>query len=239
MGKLHSICCLRPVFQAEVYTVDHVSERVKEGIRDIDSRVTRISQTATRIGDRLQVGYYAVAISNHLGHAPVTQQTQYVKACSRPPSGVHYHILGYNNGASTLLMGVAAVPRRHMCISKRPILHCSNCHKTKGCVHKLLCGSNNVHATALHVMFFMQTADGLRSRCLEAQELIAHLQAFSCHTAGEDDFSKLPALFTNEATLMEAAVSHCMHAAGLYISFTEVWQDSLHSATSLTNGAGC
>lgn len=53
---------------------------------------------------------------------------------------------------------------------------------------------------------FLQTAEGLRLRCLEAQELISHLQAFSCHSAGED-FSKLPAIFTNDATLAEAAVS--------------------------------
>jgi hypothetical protein len=41
--------------QAEVRTLERVSERIKGSIRDIDSRVTRISQTATRIGDRLQV----------------------------------------------------------------------------------------------------------------------------------------------------------------------------------------
>jgi hypothetical protein len=52
----------------------------------------------------------------------------------------------------------------------------------------------------------LQTAEGLRVRCLEAQELISHLQAFSCHSAGED-FSKLPPIFTNDATLAEAAVS--------------------------------
>lgn len=50
-----------------------------------------------------------------------------------------------------------------------------------------------------------QTAEGVRVRCLEAQELVAHLHAFSCHSAGAD-FSKLPALFTNDATLAEAAV---------------------------------
>ena len=30
-------------------------ERIKAGVRDIDARVSRVSQTATRIGDRLQV----------------------------------------------------------------------------------------------------------------------------------------------------------------------------------------
>lgn len=45
------MCCR----QAEVRTLERVSERIKGSIRDIDSRVTRISQTATRIGDRLQV----------------------------------------------------------------------------------------------------------------------------------------------------------------------------------------
>ncbi|WIA33366.1 hypothetical protein OEZ86_006503 [Tetradesmus obliquus] len=89
-------------YKAEVRTLERVSERIKDGIRDIDARATRISQTATRVGDRLQ------------------------------------------------------------------------------------------------------TAEGLRLRCLEAQELISHLQAFSCHSAGED-FSKLPAIFTNDATLAEAA----------------------------------
>lgn len=46
----------------------------------------------------------------------------------------------------------------------------------------------------------------MRLRCLEAQELICHLQTFSCHSAGSD-FSKLPSIFTNDATLAEAAVS--------------------------------
>lgn len=41
--------------QAEVRTLERVSERIKDGIRDIDARATRISQTATRVGDRLQV----------------------------------------------------------------------------------------------------------------------------------------------------------------------------------------
>lgn len=51
-----------------------------------------------------------------------------------------------------------------------------------------------------------QTAEATRLRCLEAQELIHHLQTFSCHSAG-GDFSKLPPIFTNDATLGEAAVS--------------------------------
>jgi hypothetical protein len=53
---------------------------------------------------------------------------------------------------------------------------------------------------------FLQTAEAVRLRCLEAQELIGHLQTFSCHSAGSD-FSKLPPIFTNDATLAEAAVS--------------------------------
>lgn len=32
-------------------------ERIKTGVRDIDARVSKVSQTATRIGDRLQVGW--------------------------------------------------------------------------------------------------------------------------------------------------------------------------------------
>ena len=52
----------------------------------------------------------------------------------------------------------------------------------------------------------LQTAEAVRLRCLEAQELIGHLQTFSCHSAGSD-FSKLPPIFTNDATLAEAAVS--------------------------------
>jgi hypothetical protein len=52
----------------------------------------------------------------------------------------------------------------------------------------------------------VQTAEAVRLRCLEAQELICHLQTFSCHSAGSD-FSKLPGIFTNDATLAEAAVS--------------------------------
>lgn len=52
----------------------------------------------------------------------------------------------------------------------------------------------------------MQTAEAVRLRCLEAQELVCHLQAFSCHGGGTD-FRQLPSLFTNDATLAEAAVS--------------------------------
>lgn len=57
----------------------------------------------------------------------------------------------------------------------------------------------------LLVLLAVQTAEGVRLRCLEAQELIGHLQTFSCHSAG-NDFSKLPSIFTNDATLAEAAV---------------------------------
>eukprot|EP00775_Hariotina_reticulata_P013513 gene13513-13638_t len=89
-------------YKAEVKVLERVGERIKCGIRDIDSRVSHISQTATRIGDRLQ------------------------------------------------------------------------------------------------------SAESLRMRCLEAQELVSHLQAFSCHTGGED-FSQLPPIFTNQATMAEAA----------------------------------
>lgn len=56
----------------------------------------------------------------------------------------------------------------------------------------------------------LQTAEAVRLRCLEAQELICHLQTFSCHSAGSD-FSKLPGIFTNDATLAEAAVSTPHH----------------------------
>lgn len=48
---------LRFLLQAEVRTLERVSERMKDGIRDIDARTTRISQTATRVGDRLQVSW--------------------------------------------------------------------------------------------------------------------------------------------------------------------------------------
>ncbi|KAF8067429.1 SEC10a [Scenedesmus sp. PABB004] len=90
-------------YKAEVRTLERLAERIKAGIRDIDGRVSAVSQTATRVGDRLQ------------------------------------------------------------------------------------------------------TAEGLRVRCLEAQELIAHLQAFSCHAAPDGDWGKLPPLFTNDATFAEAA----------------------------------
>eukprot|EP00879_Flechtneria_rotunda_P021220 GHRR01022353.1.p1 GENE.GHRR01022353.1~~GHRR01022353.1.p1 ORF type:complete len:769 (+),score=323.78 GHRR01022353.1:155-2461(+) len=96
-------------FKAEVRTLERVTDRIKEGTRDIDARLSHVNQTATRIGDRLQ------------------------------------------------------------------------------------------------------TAEALRLKCLEAQELVSHLQAFSCHTAGAD-FSRLPGIFTNDATLPEAAaVSHRLH----------------------------
>lgn len=65
----------------------------------------------------------------------------------------------------------------------------------------------------------LQTAEAVRLRCLEAQELIGHLQTFSCHSAGSD-FSKLPPIFTNDATLAEAAVSVAlMHGHHLVLLF--------------------
>jgi hypothetical protein len=41
--------------QAEVRALERTSEGIKDGIRAVDSKVSRINQTATRIGDRLQV----------------------------------------------------------------------------------------------------------------------------------------------------------------------------------------
>jgi hypothetical protein len=38
-----------------VRALERSSEGIKDGIRVVDSKVSRISQTATRIGDRLQV----------------------------------------------------------------------------------------------------------------------------------------------------------------------------------------
>jgi hypothetical protein len=38
-----------------VAALERCVERIKAGVRDIDARVSRVSQTATRIGDRLQV----------------------------------------------------------------------------------------------------------------------------------------------------------------------------------------
>lgn len=46
--------CLYPN-QAEVRALERGLDRIKDCIRDIDYRVSRVSQTATRIGDRLQV----------------------------------------------------------------------------------------------------------------------------------------------------------------------------------------
>lgn len=51
----HACAARRVRLQAEVRTLEKLSERLKDGTRDIDSRVAHISQTATRIGDRLQV----------------------------------------------------------------------------------------------------------------------------------------------------------------------------------------
>jgi hypothetical protein len=45
----------------------------------------------------------------------------------------------------------------------------------------------------------------MRVRCLEAHELLAHLQAFSC-LPGEAELERLPRLFTEDATMAEAAV---------------------------------
>lgn len=41
--------------QADVAGLERCVERIKSGVRDIDARVSKVSQTATRIGDRLQV----------------------------------------------------------------------------------------------------------------------------------------------------------------------------------------
>lgn len=62
--------------------------------------------------------------------------------------------------------------------------------------------------TATRIGDRLQRADGMRARALEAQELIAYLQAFS--TLQKDDYSTLPPLFTKEATLREAAVGQAV-----------------------------
>jgi hypothetical protein len=162
------------LLQAEVRTLERVSERIKDGIRDIDARATRISQTATRVGDRLQV---RIALQ---------------------PSQHHLHL--------TSSSGVVVLQPRSICLAA------------------ISAGSHQAHRQLTHLPCALpanscrslQTAEGLRLRCLEAQELISHLQAFSCHSAGED-FSKLPPIFTNDATLAEAAVSQqcCWQCWGL------------------------
>ncbi|GBF98327.1 hypothetical protein Rsub_10990, partial [Raphidocelis subcapitata] len=89
-------------YRADVAGLERCVERIKAGVRDIDARASRVSQTATRIGDRLQ------------------------------------------------------------------------------------------------------TAEAMRVRCLEGVELLTHLQAFSV-LPGEGDLSRLPRLFTDDATMAEAA----------------------------------
>jgi len=51
----------------------------------------------------------------------------------------------------------------------------------------------------------VQTAEAMRVRCLEALEIMTYLQAFSCLASGAD-LGKLPKLFTDDATMPEAAV---------------------------------
>ena len=50
-----------------------------------------------------------------------------------------------------------------------------------------------------------QTSEAMRVRCLEAQELLGYLQAFSC-LPGPGDLERLPRIFTDDATMAEAAV---------------------------------
>jgi len=42
-------------YRADVAGLERCVERIKAGVRDIDARMSKVSQTATRIGDRLQV----------------------------------------------------------------------------------------------------------------------------------------------------------------------------------------
>lgn len=51
----------------------------------------------------------------------------------------------------------------------------------------------------------LAAADGARARCLEAQELLAYLQAFSCLASEADFDARLPALFSDPQTMAEAA----------------------------------
>jgi hypothetical protein len=58
-----------------------------------------------------------------------------------------------------------------------------------------------------------QTAEAMRVRCLEALELLGYLQAFSC-LPGESELGRLPRLFTDDATMAEAAVRACRGRPG-------------------------
>lgn len=79
----HLVCHQCIFIQAEVRTLERVSERIKDGIRDIDGRVSHISQTATRIGDRLQVRYCLPATSagDSAAKWPVAHLHQGAAAC--------------------------------------------------------------------------------------------------------------------------------------------------------------
>lgn len=160
-------------------TLEKLSERLKDGTRDIDSRVAHISQTATRIGDRLQVrpaaGTGQTCNNSRLARGPAVH--------TRIPQGLHS---SSSSSASTVCRQGCSALEEHERDQATP--------------------PRSLLLRAVPCCAALQTAEAVRLRCLEAQELICHLQTFSCHSAGSD-FSKLPSIFTNDATLAEAAVS--------------------------------
>lgn len=45
-----------PCVQDEIEAIERNSEEMREAFKDLEGRMSKVSQTATRIGDRLQVG---------------------------------------------------------------------------------------------------------------------------------------------------------------------------------------
>ncbi|KAI8464865.1 MAG: exocyst complex component Sec10-domain-containing protein [Monoraphidium minutum] len=79
------------------------------------------------------------------------------------------------------------------------------------CLERIKAGVRDVDArvsrvsqTATRIGDRLQTAEAMRVRCLEAQELIGYLQAFST-LPGADGLGRLPRIFTDDGTMAEAA----------------------------------
>jgi hypothetical protein len=80
------------------------------------------------------------------------------------------------------------------------------------CVERIKAGVRDIDTrvgrvsqTATRIGDRLQTAEAMRVRCLEALELMSYLQAFSV-LPSDADFGPLPRLFTDDATMAEAAV---------------------------------
>ncbi len=170
--------------QAEVRSLEKSLERVKASIRDVDTRVGRVSQTATRVGDRLatadggraraleameliaymQVGSAAEAM-NCIPWQPLRSC-----ACILNPLGV---------------VDIVKQLRPHEC--------CRGCFVCEVFEHELRCMFSPSALAA------PSTLVNCCWCCLFPAQAFSVLQG--------DNFGDLPVLFTDDNTMAEAAVS--------------------------------